>query len=176
MKLNTGKISIVTMITAGLLLAGCGKQDDKPASSTATSAQTQAQAKSSIPTLQPQAVPRSIDMAQLARGGNLFQKNCAACHGSNAEGAPNWQKPGPDGKYPPPPLNGTAHAWHHPMEALKRTIRDGTLKLGGNMPAWGDKLSVQDMEDVIAWFQAKWPDELYAAWYHADQRAQQQGR
>jgi mono/diheme cytochrome c family protein len=60
------------------------------------------------------------------------------------------------------------------MAILKRTIRDGTQKIGGSMPAWGDKLTEQDMDDVIAWFQAKWPDELYTAWYRNDQQSRQQ--
>jgi mono/diheme cytochrome c family protein len=117
------------------------------------------------------AIKRSPDMAQIARGGKLYQQNCAACHGADAEGAPNWQQQGPDGKWPAPALNGTAHAWHHPMAILKRTIRDGTEKIGGSMPAWGDKLSEQEMDDIIAWFQARWPDELYTAWYRMDQQA-----
>ena len=108
--------------------------------------------------------PRNRDATQIARGGELYQQNCAQCHGVDAEGAPNWHQPAADGKYPPPALNGTAHAWHHPLAALKHTIRNGTQAIGGNMPAHGDKLSEQDIEDVIAWFQNKWPDELYQAW------------
>jgi mono/diheme cytochrome c family protein len=112
------------------------------------------------------------DPALVARGGELFRQHCAACHGEKAQGAFNWQKAGPDGKYPPPPLNGTAHAWHHPMAALKRTIRDGTQRLGGNMPGWRDKLSDADIEAIIFWFQSFWHDELYQAWQHMDQAAQ----
>jgi mono/diheme cytochrome c family protein len=123
------------------------------------------------PTVAAPAAKRA-EPAVVARGGELFRQHCAACHGAKAEGAPIWQKAGPDGKYPPPPLNGTAHAWHHPMAALKRTIRDGTQRLGGNMPGWRDKLSDADIEAIIFWFQSFWPDELYRAWQHMDQAAQ----
>ena len=113
---------------------------------------------------------RTYDFAQITRGRKLFLQNCAVCHGQNAEGAPNWRQKGADGKYPPPPLNGTGHAWHHPMKALRMTIRDGTQKIGGNMPAWGGKLSQQEIEDIIAWFQGEWPDEIYQAWYRQNNK------
>jgi mono/diheme cytochrome c family protein len=118
-------------------------------------------------------VVRNQDAAQIQRGRKLFSQNCMVCHGSNAEGAPNWNQVGADGKYPAPPLNGSGHAWHHPKQALVNTIKFGTIRLGGNMPAWTDKLSDQEIHDIIAWFQSHWPDELYAAWQRKDQAAQQ---
>ena len=122
-------------------------------------------------TMAPVASPvRTYDFAQITRGRKLFLKNCAVCHGVNAEGAPNWRQRDPDGKYPPPPLNGTGHAWHHPMQALRMTIRDGTQKIGGKMPAWGNTLSGQEIDDIIAWFQGQWPDEIYQAWYKRNEK------
>jgi len=118
-------------------------------------------------------VMRNQDTAQIQRGHKVFLQNCAVCHGSNAEGAPNWNQPDASGKYPAPPLNGTGHAWHHPRQALISTINYGTVRLGGSMPAWKDKLSDQDINDVVAWFQSRWPDELYAAWQRMDQASQQ---
>ena len=86
-------------------------------------------------------VPHGLDAKLVARGGEIYKANCVACHGANAEGAPNWSKKGADGKFPPPPLDASGHGWHHPKSALVQTIREGTLKLGGGMPAWKDKLS-----------------------------------
>lgn len=106
----------------------------------------------------------------LARGKQVFNQNCASCHGDRAQGAPDWQKPGPDGKYPAPPLDGSAHAWHHPRAALTKVIKQGTTKIGGNMPAWEGKLSDADIDAVIAYFQSLWPDEIYAAWERIDKR------
>lgn len=116
-------------------------------------------------------VKRSFDFAQITRGGKLYQQNCAVCHGKQGQGAPNWQKMDAKGKFPPPPLNGSAHTWHHPKTVLVDTIRNGTAKLGGNMPAWKDKLSNEQINDIIAWFQSKWSDEIYSAWYEMDQRS-----
>lgn len=114
---------------------------------------------------------RVTDPQVLAHGERVFQANCAVCHGAHAQGAPNWERPGADGKYPPPPLDGSAHAWHHPRSALQQVIKDGTVRLGGDMPAWGGKLSDRDIDAVIAWFQSRWPDEIYAAWTEIDARA-----
>ncbi len=115
--------------------------------------------------------PHGLDPAVIARGAGIYRQHCAACHGANAEGTPNWHRQGPDGKYPPPPLDGSAHAWHHPMSALKQVIRDGTVKLGGNMPGWKDKLSDQDIEALVAWVQSLWPEELYRSWQAMDEKA-----
>lgn len=98
-------------------------------------------------------------------GGPLFQQNCAVCHGVNAEGTKEWKKTDANGNYPPPPLDGSAHAWHHSIPQLARSIKEGGIKLGGVMPAFGDKLSDQDVLAVIAYFQSKWPDEVYKAWH-----------
>ncbi len=98
-------------------------------------------------------------------GEQLFLQNCAVCHGANAERTKEWKKPDANGNYPPPPLNGTAHAWHHSIPQLTRSIKEGGKKLGGVMPPFGDKLSDQDVLAMIAYFQSKWPDEIYQAWH-----------
>ncbi len=118
----------------------------------------------------PDTAGRITDPQVLAQGERVFQANCASCHGTQAQGAPNWERPGVDGKYPPPPLDGSAHAWHHPRNALRQVIKEGTVRIGGNMPAWGDKLSDAEIDAVIAWFQSRWPDEIYAAWTEIDAR------
>ena len=112
---------------------------------------------------------RKMDFAQITRGGKLFQQNCAVCHGKQAEGSANWQQMDDNGKFPPPPLNGSAHAWHHSHQVLVDTIKNGTGKLGGSMPAWKDKLSGDEINAIIAWFQSKWSDEIYSVWYEMDQ-------
>ncbi len=142
---------MMLVVLASLLLAGC----QEPAG--------------------PAAAVRTTDPQVLAHGQKLFSQHCAACHGDRAQGAFAWQRPGPDGKLPPPPLDGSAHAWHHPYAALQQTIRDGTLKLGGSMPAWRGKLSEEDIAAVIAHFQSLWPDEIYQAWADIDRRARQGG-
>jgi len=124
----------------------------------------------------PQHTPiRSSDTERIARGAELFRRHCAVCHGAGAEGVPDWRVRNADGTFPPPPLNGTGHAWHHPWADLKHTIQYGTAALGGNMPPWQGVLSEQEAEDVILWFQSLWSDEVYEAWWEIDQR-QRHGR
>ena len=101
---------------------------------------------------------------QLDKGGQLFQQLCASCHGANAELTIDWKKTDSNGKYPPPPLNGTAHAWHHSLQQLKQTIKSGGVPLGGVMPAFESKLSDADIDAVISYFQSKWPEQTYRKW------------
>jgi mono/diheme cytochrome c family protein len=104
---------------------------------------------------------------QVAAGSKVYRQYCAACHGRQAEGAPNWVKPDADGFYPPPPLNGTAHAWHHPYPQLVKTIAEGTQ---GKMPAWKDRLNKDEIASVIAYFQSRWPDRGYELWLQRHKR------
>ncbi|MCZ6796781.1 MAG: thioredoxin fold domain-containing protein [Gammaproteobacteria bacterium] len=101
---------------------------------------------------------------QVSRGDQLYQNNCASCHGVNAEATANWKQTDSNGKYPPPPLDGSAHTWHHSLESLKLTIRQGGVQIGGMMPAFEAKLNEGDMKAVIAHFQSKWPDQTYRLW------------
>ena len=111
------------------------------------------------------AAERWFNQAVVDHGAELFQQNCAVCHGANAEGTSDWKKTDANGNYPPPPLDGSAHAWHHSIPQLVRSIKEGGVKLGGVMPPFADKLSDQDVLAVIAYFQSKWPDEIYAGWH-----------
>ena len=118
----------------------------------------------------PEAPVRKVDAQQIALGKKVFLANCAVCHGSKAEGDANWRQRDADGYYPAPPLNGSGHAWHHSLEVLKATITNGSPKGKGKMPAWQGKLSEQEIEAIIAWFQSQWPQPVYDAWYEMQQR------
>lgn len=117
--------------------------------------------------------PRASNAAQVARGQALFTQHCARCHGERAQGDAQWRRRNRDGTFPPPPLDGSGHAWHHSRSWLKEMIRNGSAPQG-NMPAWGGTLDEQQIEDLIAWFQSLWPDEVYAAWWAMEQRSQGQ--
>ncbi len=102
---------------------------------------------------------------QVDSGAVIYKSHCASCHGDTAQGlAEDWRKPLPDDSYPPPPLNGTAHTWHHPMSALKRTIWNGGIPLGGKMPPFRGKLDEEEIESVLAFVQNYWSDRIYSAW------------
>src|SRR5713226_2839567 len=102
--------------------------------------------------------------AQVARGQVVYTQNCASCHGANAEGAPNWATPGPDGLYPPPPHDDSGHTWHHSDRVLYESISHGMsdpLRPGSplRMPAFGGKLSDSDIRAVIEYFKSLWTVE-----------------
>lgn len=99
-----------------------------------------------------------------AAGESVYRQHCVACHLESGAGTAAWQARDADGKLPPPPLNGTAHTWHHDLRVLARTIVEGGAQLGGSMPAFGDKLSAEEVADVIAYVQSLWPDDIYRRW------------
>jgi len=147
-----------------LLLGGCDSSDRAGADGGTAQASPQAPVTSTP-------APRWYDAAQVRRGEAVYGRHCAECHGPAAEGAPAWRQPGADGRYPAPPLNGTGHAWHHPLGMLRYVIRNGSPGGQGNMPAWGGKLDEEELLAVIAWFQSQWPEQAYANWSQIDTRA-----
>ena len=103
----------------------------------------------------------TLDAVEVKRGKQVYQANCASCHGANAEGAPNWQKVDAQGNFPPPAHNDIGHTWHHPDRVLYELIRDGMAdplrpESELRMPAFGDKLSDADMHAVIDYFKSLW--------------------
>lgn len=150
------RIQVVMVSAVAWLLAGCSEQSAEAAKSPADGGNT---------------IQRVVDLAQVSRGGALYAKNCAECHGVHGEGAANWRQRDAEGMLPPPPLNGTGHAWHHPHATLFEVIREGSPAGMGKMPAWRGKLRDEEIEAVIAWFQSQWSDEAYASWYLTNQRA-----
>lgn len=171
---------MAAVLASAALAAGCSGREEPESGTQAPSPQAAASAAASPQPAQQAArtktaaagLPRLFsDPEMIARGARIYRENCARCHGERGEGAPNWRQRRPDGKWPPPPLNGTGHTWHHPLAALRMTIRNGTLAIGGSMPPWKDKLSDEDIDAVIAWFQSQWPDEVYQAWEGIEARA-----
>jgi mono/diheme cytochrome c family protein len=116
-------------------------------------------------------VMRWYSREQVVAGAALYGANCASCHKASAEGAPDWKKRDTNGKLPPPPLNGTAHAWHHPLDVLRTVVKGGGIPIGGSMPAFEEKLSQEQIDAILAWVQSHWPDEIYTVWHERDMAA-----
>ena len=100
----------------------------------------------------------------IMHGAVKYAKNCAVCHGNIAQGTPNWHEPDADGNYPPPPLDGSAHTWHHSKKVLTTVIKKGGKPMGGAMPAFGDKLTDKDIDSIITWLQSHWPEKILKTW------------
>lgn len=108
---------------------------------------------------------RWYSAGQVAAGAAVFAEHCAECHGEAAQGTvADWRARLPDGSFPPPPLNGSAHTWHHPISVLLQVIDMGGESLGGQMPGFGQMLGDEEKLAAIAWFQEFWSDEIYEQW------------
>lgn len=112
--------------------------------------------------------PRNLDPETLNIGKVVYDKHCKRCHGLDGKGSSNWRAQGPDGKYPPPPLDGTGHTWHHPQVVLVNVIKDGSPGGMGNMPAFRDKISDAEVDAVITWLQSLWSEQAYQEWFQRD--------
>jgi mono/diheme cytochrome c family protein len=110
------------------------------------------------------------DPAVLATGQGIYQQHCAACHGAQLQGQPNWRERDANGRLPAPPHDASGHTWHHPDEVLFRVTKYGVAKAANlndydsAMPAFEGVLTDAEIVAVLSWIRAQWP---------AAQRAQQ---
>ena len=99
--------------------------------------------------------------SNIALGESVFNKNCVSCHGSKGVGlAKNWKVKDENGNYPAPPLNGTAHTWHHSPSDLLYTINKGGGDMGGQMPAFEGRLNEDEKQALIDYIYSLWPSEI----------------
>ncbi|RBI72301.1 cytochrome c [Roseovarius sp. TE539] len=113
-------------------------------------------------------MPATVDIAQ---GEALYAQNCAACHGANLEGQPDWRTPDADGRLPAPPHDETGHTWHHPDRMLFQYTKLGGrealarqgVKFDSGMPAFGDVLTDREIWNILAYIQSTWPERAGAA-------------
>lgn len=140
---------IVILAAAALALAACGKQEPE---------------KTAAPASVDQA-GRSFTTESLFSGVRLFHEHCAQCHGPEAQGHPDWQNPKVAAA---PPLNGTGNVWRRGKLEMIAVIKNGVKRNGEPvMPAWQGRLSDREIEDIISWYQALWPPEVYERWRKA---------
>jgi mono/diheme cytochrome c family protein len=106
------------------------------------------------------------DPYALMEGQGIYAAECAACHGARLEGQANWQTRRPDGKLPAPPHDTTGHTWHHPREQLAAIVKFGMVPPNAppgyvsDMPAFGGKLTDAQIDNVLAWIESQWPQEI----------------
>jgi mono/diheme cytochrome c family protein len=110
-----------------------------------------------------------FDVDSVNRGATLYASHCAQCHGPQAQGHPDWKRGRKEGFAAAPPLDGTGTTWKLNKSQMIDTIRNGR-KLNGVpvMPAWKGRVKDKQIEDIITWFQATWPADVYDKWRRAN--------
>jgi mono/diheme cytochrome c family protein len=99
---------------------------------------------------------------QVASGKAVYDRNCAACHGGNLEGQPEWRSRLPNGRLPAPPHDDAGHTWHHGDDLLFGLTKFGLTPPYGppayqsDMPAFGKTLSDQQIWDALAYIKSRW--------------------
>lgn len=113
-------------------------------------------------------VLRDTDPAIIALGANVYEANCASCHGANLEGQTNWRSPGEDGRLPAPPHDKTGHTWHHDGDTLFQLTKYGVgafvndPNYASNMPVYEGVLRDEEIIAVLSYIKSTWPEEIRA--------------
>ncbi len=99
----------------------------------------------------PTVIGANVSSNVIERGGQLYAQNCQMCHGgANGEGR----------RDPAPLHNADGHTWHHPDAQLADFVTRG--KPPGLMPAFGDRLTREEIEAVLAFIKTWWTEEQRA--------------
>ncbi|NNK77762.1 MAG: cytochrome c [Litoreibacter sp.] len=110
-----------------------------------------------------------LDGRDLAQGQQLYGAHCAACHGANLEGQPNWRSPNADGTLPAPPHDETGHTWHHDNQLLfdytflggQRALADrGVTNFTSGMPGFQEVLPPEGVWNILAYIRSTWPAQV----------------
>ena len=98
---------------------------------------------------------------QIAVGKGIYAENCAACHGAQMQGEPDWRRRKQNGRMPAPPHDQTGHTWMHPDNDLFIITK---LGLGAVVPGYESDMPVYEgiLDDgeiaaVLAYIKNTWP-------------------
>lgn len=111
---------------------------------------------------------RPDDTAVLVQGKRVYDAHCAACHGAQLQGQPNWRMRDAAGRLPAPPHDASGHTWHHPDEVLFRITKFGVAKASNlkdydsAMPAYEGVLTDDEIVAVLSFIKANWPAGIRA--------------
>lgn len=111
----------------------------------------------------------ATDAKQVAAGKSIYARHCAACHGANLEGQPDWRRRKSNGRLPAPPHDASGHTWHHPDALLFEITKHGLVPprappgYASDMPAFAGVLSDDEIRAVLAFIQSRWPKQVIEA-------------
>jgi len=102
------------------------------------------------------------DAVKIAQGARIYVQNCAACHGAQLEGQPEWRRRLPNGRMPAPPHDESGHTWHHADRVLFAITKNGMVAPNApkdyqsDMPAFGGKLTDDEIWAALAYIKSYW--------------------
>ncbi len=101
----------------------------------------------------------------IALGAQIYQDQCAVCHGADLEGQPDWRTRDAEGYLPAPPHDETGHTWHHPTAQLFEITKWGTEAVVGggyrsNMIGFEGVLTDDEIQAVLAYIKSTWPRRI----------------
>ena len=102
---------------------------------------------------------RPDDARLVTKGAKIYAKACANCHGARLEGQPGWRTR----RGLAPAHDETGHTWHHPDGMLLQVVREGTVRMGGAMPAFRGVLTDEEMLAVMSFIKSRWPRKIREA-------------
>ena len=102
----------------------------------------------------------------IASGERLYEEHCAACHGFEMEGQPNWKQINEDGTMPAPPHDQTGHTWHHDNVLLfdytrlggeAALAKRGVAGFKSGMHGFSEVIPDDGIWDILAYIRSTWP-------------------
>ena len=159
----TPAVIFISLLPTLLLVVACGRRAEPTPTPQPLFAQPE------VPPLP------TLDVTKIAQGKAVYEQHCAACHGPNGEGQPDWRERKDDGSLPAPPHDNTGHTWHHADEVLIEIITNGQPTFAqSQMPVYKDILSQEEIEASLEFLKSWWgPDERAFQWRVTWQTRQQ---
>jgi len=97
-----------------------------------------------------------VSPAIIAKGRGLYNANCAKCHGIKGIGVRDES-----GNLLAPPLDESAHAWHHTDEALIEIILNGSPRNPKMIP-WRAMFARDDVVAIVEYIKSLWSERIRA--------------
>lgn len=159
---------LVILLAAILVIVSCGTRDSGEEGGPELANGTPTPEITATPAQEPAQGADASNRRLVAQGELLYQQQCAACHGINLEGQPNWRQRNDDGVLPAPPHDASGHTWHHPDQMLFDITKYGTTAFVGegyksDMIGFADQLEDEEIWAVLAYIKSRWPKKIQEA-------------
>lgn len=97
---------------------------------------------------------------QVVKGEKLYGTYCISCHGNKGVGEnPKDIYATDEYGFVAPPLDESAHAWHHTDEGLVMMILDGSPR-NPRMRAWKGVLTEEDAAALVEYIKSLWSPRI----------------